>query len=223
MSVGVVIPAGGKGLRMGLKTAKQFLKIKGVPVINRTLSLFEMHPKVDEIVVVLPEPEVKIHSTRLKRSFKKISAVVAGGAERTDSVRNGFQGFIRAHDIILVHDAVRPFVRPQDISAVIQGAKKHDAVTLAVPVKDTIKIVDKTKIIGTPNRKVLWHTLTPQGFKKSVLRDLLDYAIKKKISGTDECMLAEQMGKDVHVVLGHYFNIKITTPEDLIFAKTLAG
>jgi 2-C-methyl-D-erythritol 4-phosphate cytidylyltransferase len=222
MSVGVIIPAGGSGRRMGLKTAKQYLKIKGVRVIDRTLSVFNRHPGVKEIVVVLPEEDVNSVGARLRRKFRKITAVVAGGKERTHSVRNGFDALSGKQDIVLVHDAVRPFVRPQDITAIIAASKKHDAVTLAVPVKDTIKIVDGTKILGTPNRKTLWHTLTPQGFKRNVLSDLLDYAVRKNITGTDECILAEKLSKDVHVVEGHYFNIKITTKEDLVFASAIA-
>jgi 2-C-methyl-D-erythritol 4-phosphate cytidylyltransferase len=221
MQAGVIIPAGGSGRRMGLKTAKQFLKIKGVPVIDRTLSVFNSHPGIKEIVVVLPEADVDSVGKRLRKKFRKITAVVVGGKERTHSVRNGFAALSGKDNIILVHDAVRPFVRPQDITAIIAASKKHDAVTLAVPVKDTIKIVDGTKILGTPNRKTLWHTLTPQGFKRNTLGELLDYAIKKEVTGTDECMLAEQLGKDVHVVMGHYFNIKITTKEDLVFAGAI--
>jgi 2-C-methyl-D-erythritol 4-phosphate cytidylyltransferase len=223
MSVGVIIPAGGQGLRMGLSTPKQFLKIKGVRVIDRTLSVFNAHPLVDEIVVVLPEAQVKSERARLFRKFRKVTMVIAGGEERTHSVNNGFGAFSRPHFVVLVHDAVRPFVRSADISAVIRGVKRHDAVTLAVPVKDTIKIVDGARILGTPDRKTLWHTLTPQGFKGKILQNLLKYALAKKITGTDECMLAEKLGKDVRVIPGHYFNIKITTAEDLVFAEAIAA
>jgi 2-C-methyl-D-erythritol 4-phosphate cytidylyltransferase len=137
-------------------------------------------------------------------------------------VRNGFNAFSKCHPLILVHDAVRPFVRPVDITNVIAGAKKRGAVTLAVPVKDTIKIVNNGKILGTPNRKTLWHTLTPQGFRYRVLKEALDFAVNSGNLGTDECQLAEKLGRDVYVVEGDYFNIKITTGEDRVFAAAVA-
>jgi 2-C-methyl-D-erythritol 4-phosphate cytidylyltransferase len=223
MSIAVIIPAGGSGLRMGLSTTKQYLKIKGVPVIDRTLSAFNGHPQVSEIVVVLPEADLTYQGQRLKKKFHKIIAIVAGGRERTQSVKNGFLALSRKYPVILVHDAVRPFVHAEDISRVIQGAKKYDAVTLAAPVKDTIKTVKGTKILCTPDRKDLWLTLTPQGFKYDVLKRVLEFAERKRIFGTDECQLAEKLGLNVHVVSGDYFNIKITTPEDLIFAEAIAG
>jgi len=221
-SVSVIIPAGGSGKRMGTDVSKQYLLLDGRPIVDHTIQLFNSHPIVREIVVVLPPQDVEHESKRIYGQFKKVSKIINGGKERIDSVRNGFMELASETAIVLVHDAVRPFVRASDINAVAQELEKCDGCTLAVPVKDTIKLVETGNIIdSTPDRKKLWHTLTPQGFRREVLESLLMYAFDNNINGTDECMVAEKMGFKVHVVSGSYYNIKITTKEDLVFADAI--
>jgi 2-C-methyl-D-erythritol 4-phosphate cytidylyltransferase len=221
-SVSVIIPAGGSGKRMGTDISKQYLLLNGKPIIDHTIEIFDSHLLVKEIVVVVPEQDVNIESKRLCEKFKKVSKVVCGGNERIDSVRNGLSVLSKETYIVLVHDAVRPFVRHSDIDAVSAELEKCDACTVAVPVKDTVKLVETENIItSTPDRKKLWLTLTPQGFRREVLDSLLCYALENNINGTDECMVAEQMGLKVHVVTGNYSNIKITTKEDLVFADAI--
>jgi len=223
MSVGVIIPAGGSGKRVGLKTEKQFLKINRISILERTLLKFNNHKEINEIVLVLPKSRIKKLAPILIQKYKKISSIVGGGKKRTQSVINGFYAFQKHHNIILIHDCVRPFIEKSIISKTIKECKRYGAVTVAVKVKDTIKIVNKTKILGTPNRETLWHTQTPQGFKYGILKESLDFALKNKIWDTDECQLVEKLGKDVYVVNGSYYNLKITTKEDLLFAKAIIG
>jgi 2-C-methyl-D-erythritol 4-phosphate cytidylyltransferase len=221
MSVGVIIPAGGTGKRMGSKREKQFLKVGNRTILEITLAKFNSHPDIDEIVLVLPRARVRSLGAALKRQFKKISRIVQGGKKRTQSVINGFHAFEKRHAIILIHDSVRPFIDRATISKTIRASRKFDAVTVAVPAKDTIKIVDKTRILGTPKRQNLWYTQTPQGFKYNVLKEALSDAVVYGKWETDECQLAEQPGKRVHVVKGNYLNFKITTKEDLLFARSM--
>lgn len=218
MSTGVIIPAGGSGKRMGSRIEKQFLKLRGKSILEITLSRFQSHPEILEIVVVLPERRVEA-AQALRKRFRKISAVVAGGKMRTQSVINGFRALSGKHKVVLIHDAVRPFIDKATITRTIRETRTHDATTVAVPVKDTIKIVHGTAILGSPNRKTLWHTQTPQGFRYPVLKQCLEFAALKKVYDTDECQLAEKLKKDVRVVMGSYLNFKITTPEDLLFAQ----
>src|SRR3989339_568306 len=134
MKASVIIPAGGAGRRMGGKTEKQFLKIGGRTLLEMTLSRFNAHPGIAEIVLVLPRSRIRSLSSRLFDAYPKLSAVVAGGAVRVNSVANGFRALSEKNPVVLVHDCVRPFVSPKNISDVIAGARRHDAVTLAVPV-----------------------------------------------------------------------------------------
>ncbi|MFH0918761.1 MAG: 2-C-methyl-D-erythritol 4-phosphate cytidylyltransferase [Fibrobacterota bacterium] len=217
----IIIPAGGSGRRMGGKTAKQFLKIGDRTILERTLSIFNAHPRIAEIVLVLPPGRIKSMAPRLIAAYPKITGVVAGGATRVDSVTHGFHVLSKRVPVVLVHDCVRPFVTHRNISDVIVAASRYDAVTLGVPVKDTLKVVRGTRIMDTPDRSTLWHTQTPQGFKYDVLKKALALAKKHKRPVTDECQLAERLSKNVHVVMGDYRNIKITTPEDLAWARAI--
>ena len=221
MKISLILPAAGSGKRMGSAVEKQFLKIGKKTILEWTLTVFNNNPLISEIVLILPPEKVKLLARKLCLKFEKISAVIAGGKDRVDSVRNGFNMLTGNPDIVLIHDAVRPMVTQQNIKDVINSCRKYPAVTLAVPVKDTIKRVKGTEILETPDRSFLWHTQTPQGFKTAVLEKCLNQVKKLKGKPTDECQIAERLGFDTHVVAGNYFNIKITTPEDLIFAKSV--
>jgi 2-C-methyl-D-erythritol 4-phosphate cytidylyltransferase len=156
------------------------------------------------------------------RDYKltKVLRVLTGGQERQDSVKQGLDALSPGTEWVLVHDGVRPFVAPEQVVSCWHKALEQEAAVLAVPVKDTIKIVDIAgEIQSTPDRKSLWAIQTPQAFRVSLLQEAHDQAQREGFLGTDDAMLVERMGKPVHVVEGDYYNIKITTPEDLPWAE----
>lgn len=209
---------------MGLSSPKQFIAIGSCNerIIDITVSKFENHPLIDEIVLVLPEADITKEIPYFKKQYSKIRRIVKGGNERIKSVGNGLLAVSEEINTVLIHDAVRPFVRNIDIEAVISMLDKCDGCTLAVPAKDTIKVVKNNELVAsTLDRSQLWHTLTPQCFKRNILESLISKAIAEKRYGTDECMIAEQMGYDIRVVVGDYFNLKITTPEDILLADAI--
>lgn len=219
---GVVIVAAGRGTRMGTAESKQYLTLAGKPIIVHTLQTFAKLAFIDEIVIVVGKQDV----TRLEQMIRdyqidKVTAVIAGGAERQHSVWQGLQ-YITA-DWVLIHDGVRPLVTEQAIASCSRAAEQHDgAAVLAVPVKDTIKQVNEQGvIIATPDRKSLWAIQTPQAFQRTILYDAHKRAEEEQFIGTDDAMIVERLGVSVVVAEGDYTNIKITTPDDLPFAELL--
>lgn len=221
MSVGVVIPAAGQGKRMGSTVSKQFLLLDGHPILIHTLQLFENHPQVDEIILVMKKEELPGTKEMLcSYGFTKIKAVVEGGRERQESVYMGLQHC--QSDWILIHDAVRPFVTHEALDCLIQEVKVSQAAILAVPVKDTIKQINGDGwVTHTPVRSELVSVQTPQGFKRDLILHAHREAHGKSEWATDDSMLIEQMGIPVKVIEGEYTNIKITTPEDLVLAEKI--
>jgi 2-C-methyl-D-erythritol 4-phosphate cytidylyltransferase len=221
LSVGVIIPAAGRGKRMGTKVSKQFLPLGDKPVLIHTLMVFETHPEVDEIVVVAGAGEVsRVEEMVAQYGLEKISAVATGGQERQDSVRSGLEHL--QTEWVLVHDAARPFVTHGHITELLKVVRLHGAAILAVPVKDTIKQVDPAGIVErTPDRQSLWAVQTPQAFRRSLLVQAHQRALEQGMTGTDDAMLVEELGIDVRVVMGDYQNIKLTTPEDLAIAEAI--
>ena len=218
MRTGVIVVAGGQGLRMGGAVPKQLLEIGGQSVLQRSVQAFEAHPGVNQIVVVLHESLLS-GSAALIGPLSRPHAVVAGGPRRQDSVANGMAAVLADCDVVLVHDAARPFVSSALIDRVIKGAAEHGAVIPALAVRDTVKRAGATReISATIPRDEVWLAQTPQGFRRSVLSD----AIAKGAAGpdvTDEGMLVEQAGYPVKIVNGDPGNLKITTPEDLAAAR----
>jgi len=221
LSVGVIVPAAGQGKRMGTKESKPFLVLKDRPVLLHTLEVFESHPDVDEIVVVCKESEMERVSALVEQAgFSKVTAIVPGGRERQESVRFGLQRL--KTEWVLVHDGVRPFVSHEAISRLLETVKMHGAAILAVPVKDTVKMVDDAGIVErTPDRSRLWAVQTPQAFRREWLVEAHELAARQDQMATDDAMLIEEMGLDVRVVEGEYTNIKLTTPEDMIMAEAI--
>ncbi|UWE03836.1 2-C-methyl-D-erythritol 4-phosphate cytidylyltransferase [Laceyella sacchari] len=221
MSVGVVIPAAGLGKRMGSKESKQFLSFQGQPVLIHTLHIFETHPEVDEIVLAVREEEVaRVRQLVADAGLRKVTHVVVGGRERQDSVYNGLR--MLSTEWVLVHDAVRPFVSREAISRLLEAVKMHGAAILAVPVKETVKMVDAAGVVEeTPDRKRLWAVQTPQAFRTDMLMEAHEQGRKTGASVTDDAMLVEELGIDVRVVEGEYTNIKLTTPDDLAVAEAI--
>ena len=216
-----ILPAAGSGKRMGKDIKKQFLKLNGKEIIVYTIEKFEQCNEVDEIIIVTTEETIPFLWEIVKREgFQKVVAIVKGGTERQHSVYAGICAVSEKTDFVIVHDGVRPFVAIEDISKTIEIVKQKGACVLGVKTKDTIKICDEeNKIIQTPKRDFVWCIQTPQVFKKSLLLKAFEKANKTGFVGTDESVLIEQMGFDVFVEEGHYDNIKITTPEDMMIAE----
>lgn len=216
----MVIPAGGRGQRMGGPVPKQFLALRARPVLHHAIAAFNRHPMVDEIVVVVPADQTRIAEKLIAR-FKKVSRVVVGGAERQHSVRNGLLAFDREPDIVLVHDAVRPLVTRALIDRVVQASRKFGAAVAGVPVNDTIKVGAGGFFTTTLDRTTLRAVQTPQGFRYTLLRKAHLAAQRSAFIGTDEASLVERLKFPVRIVEGDRRNIKITTRDDLRIAEML--
>lgn len=214
---GVVIVAAGTGSRMNMGINKQFIKLEGKEIIAYTIEKFYNNSNIEDIVVVVKEDESEFFKKEIldKYNFKNIK-IAYGGKERQDSVYNGLKLLDKKCHFVLIHDGARPFVSDKIIDNCIKEAKNHKAVVVGVPVKDTIKVIDKDKyIVDTPNRSVLWAVQTPQTFDYNILIDAYKDAFKNGFYGTDDAMLVERIGYKVKMVEGSYNNIKITTQEDL--------
>ena len=223
MKVIALVPAAGMGKRMGAEINKQYLLLAGKPILAHTLQVFENAPFVDDVYVIIPAAEIPFCREQVVERYglTKVRRIVAGGAERQHSVMNGLQALDGSgdDDVVLIHDGVRPFVPPRVLERAAEVARRHDGALVAVPAKDTIKVVVDGIIKGTPPREELWLAQTPQAFRYPVIRAAHEIAAAENYLGTDDASLVERMGKDIHVVVGDYRNIKITTPEDLILAE----
>ncbi|HTP64987.1 MAG TPA: 2-C-methyl-D-erythritol 4-phosphate cytidylyltransferase [Geobacteraceae bacterium] len=223
MKVIALVPAAGMGKRMGAEINKQYLLLAGKPIVAHTLQVFEDTPLVDDVYVIVPEAEIPYCREHVveRHGFAKVRGIVAGGAERQHSVMNGLRALTGADDddVVLIHDGVRPFVTPQILMHAVETARLHDGALVAVPVKDTVKVVNEGIVRATPPREKLWLAQTPQAFRYSVIMAAHEIAEAERYLGTDDASLVEWLGKDVHIVVGDYRNIKITTPEDLILAE----
>ena len=225
MNVAIVV-AGGKGTRFGGKRPKQFLELRGTPIIIHTLRQFERCREIEQLVVVLPADETAgFQSLAAEFDLKKISRVVAGGDTRARSVRNGLATIAEA-DVVAVHDGVRPLVTADEIDRVVQAARTTGAAILVAPIGDTIKQVEADRVSGTLSRASLRSAFTPQCFQLEILRrayEKLDELESAGIEVTDDSFLVEQSGVEVVTIEGSGRNIKITREEDLAFAEKLLG
>jgi 2-C-methyl-D-erythritol 4-phosphate cytidylyltransferase len=219
-----LIPAAGMGKRMGASINKQYLRLGGMPIVARTISVFENSPSVDGIYLVIPADEIPYCREHVvaAHGFRKVVEIVAGGKERQNSVMNGLnqlKGRASADDVVLIHDGVRPFVSRALLEESIAVARVCDGALVAVPVKDTIKTVREGVVIETPSRDLLWQAQTPQSFRFGVIHEAHRIAERDGFMGTDDASLVERTGGEIRVIRGDYRNIKITTPEDLILAE----
>jgi 2-C-methyl-D-erythritol 4-phosphate cytidylyltransferase len=220
-SIAVVIPAAGAGTRMGARMPKQFLRLPTAPILVATVRHFARHRSVDSIVVVAP-PDRLARTERLLRSLGEGTPirVVPGGKERQDSVALGIDALgSPCAPVIVVHDAVRPFITSALIDAVAAAALEHGAAICALPVRETIKRVRDGFVEATVDRAPLWSVQTPQAFRAELLREAHDKARREGIRGTDDAMLVERLGSRVRVIPGLEENLKITTPADLRAAR----
>ncbi|CAG7656783.1 2-C-methyl-D-erythritol 4-phosphate cytidylyltransferase [Paenibacillus allorhizosphaerae] len=219
--LGIVIVAAGKGSRMGTQESKQYLQIDDKPILVHTLLRFNRMDAVDEIVLVTgPDDVERCKGYAEQYGLGKIKRIIPGGKERQDSVYQGLLTLTGYVEWVMVHDGVRPFAAEEHIMACLAKAKVTGAAVLAVPVKDTIKVVDRDGFIkATPDRSSLWAIQTPQAFRFSLLVEAHEQARRESFLGTDDAMLVERLGTKVAVVEADYYNIKITTPEDLPWAE----
>ncbi|MEP0549056.1 MAG: 2-C-methyl-D-erythritol 4-phosphate cytidylyltransferase [Rhodothermales bacterium] len=214
----VLIPAAGSGRRMGGER-KQFRTLGGAPVLVRTLEVFERHAEVGALVVVGPVGETNALRNELRDyGLTKLHAVVEGGATRQASVGRGLDALPAETEIVLVHDAVRPFLPADALSAVVEAARAHGAAALAIPVADTVRRGDETFGETVP-RDGLWRMQTPQAFRLDLLREA--HARFAGVPGTDEVELVQRLGRAVRIVEGSALTFKITTPADWTLAEAL--
>lgn len=221
-NVGVVIVAAGSASRMAC-TNKILAPIMGKPVIFHTLSAFNNHPLVGDIVLVTRKDMIlDLQNEAIKGGFNKVTDIIEGGNCREESVKKGFIRLIKNEKIktVLIHDGARPLVGEDVIDRVIKASEEFMATVPAVRVKDTIKRVGALgKVEETVDRENLVHIQTPQGFSVSLLKDSFEKAGEDLSLFTDDASLVERANYPVYTVEGDYKNIKITTPEDLILAE----
>jgi 2-C-methyl-D-erythritol 4-phosphate cytidylyltransferase/2-C-methyl-D-erythritol 2,4-cyclodiphosphate synthase len=213
MFVTAIIAAGGRGLRVGGLRPKQLLAIDGRTLLERSVEAFLAHPSVNEVVVALPPDVARDPPAYLQHAVKPLR-LVAGGARRQDSVSNAFHAAAPASDVILIHDAARPFVSADLIGRTIDAAAAHGAAIAAIEATDTVKRVRDDVVQETLDRTTIFLAQTPQGFRRQVLAAAVALG-QSGVEATDEAALAERAGYAVHVVPGDSSNIKITAPEDL--------
>ncbi len=219
-----IVPAAGSGNRMGRDISKQYLSLGGRPLLIHTLNELEACPLVDALIIVVPPPDVEAVRTGMLPSWnlKKLAGVVPGGKERQDSVRAGIEALDADTEIVVIHDAVRPFITAGLIESCIRAAAEEGASTVGVPLKDTVKeVAADGRVMRTCDRSLLWLTQTPQAFRRDIIENAHRAAVRDNFRGTDDASLVERLGISVRMIRGDYGNIKITTPEDLILAEAL--
>jgi len=231
MFVSAIIAAGGRGLRLGGAVPKQLLAVGGRPILERSVAVFLAHPDVDEIVVALPADLAADPPPYLSSDRKRLR-IVTGGERRQDSVSRAFSAVDTQAEVVVIHDAARPFATADLISRTIEAARKSGAALAAIPARDTVKRsgpataghyvsqADSRFVAETLAREEIFLAQTPQAFRRDVLERAL--AAADGMEATDEAALAERAGYRVEIVTGEATNIKLTTPEDLPIADTIA-
>jgi 2-C-methyl-D-erythritol 4-phosphate cytidylyltransferase len=204
--------------------SKHFLEIHGKPLLAHTLTVFQAHPLIERIVLVFREEDIPWGREHVIRrfDFSKVAHLVRGGAERQDSVLQGLLALASESmpELVLIHDGARPLVSGDILDRAIESAKTKGSGVAGVPVKDTIKRLDaQGRVLETLDRNALWQVQTPQVFPGEALLDAYLEGRRKGYTATDDAGLMERAGYPVYMVWGAYDNIKITTPEDLIFAE----
>ena len=217
-----VIPAAGMGIRMKSGMPKQYLGIQGIAILEHTLKIFCTNDQIRGVVVALAENDANWVNLGIHDNKKIITTI--GGRERSQSVLNGLEALkdLAGHDDwVLVHDAARPCLRPEDLEKLMETLAEHPTGgILGVPVGDTMKRAGRDReIIETVDREDLWHALTPQMFRYGLLKSALEHAIAENIQVRDEAQAVELLGVKPALVEGHSDNIKITYQSDLTLAQ----
>lgn len=219
-----IIVAGGSGKRMLHDRPKQYVPLAGIPILARTLITFEETPSVDRIVLVVPgdDREYVRDEIVVRYQILKAQQIRAGGETRQDSVREGLGAVGNGDDIILIHDGVRPFVTQGLIDLSIREAARSGAVVPVIPSPDTVKMIDRDGVVrDTPDRATLRCAQTPQAFRREIILEAFESACREGFQGTDDASLVERIGVPVRTIPGLPYNIKITTPEDLVLGEFL--
>jgi 2-C-methyl-D-erythritol 4-phosphate cytidylyltransferase/2-C-methyl-D-erythritol 2,4-cyclodiphosphate synthase len=226
MRVSALIAAGGRGVRLGAGQPKQFLELAGRPMLDLSIDALTASPRIDEIVVALPASHVAEAATSWNDRSSKPVRFVEGGRRRQDSVARAFAGASAAAEIIVIHDAARPFVSGAVIERTIDAAAAHGAAIAAIPVRDTVKqasaaLVEGSHVVeATLRREEIFLAQTPQAFRREILAAA--FAASGDLDASDEALLVERAGFAVHLVPGDPANVKVTTPEDLEAARERA-
>jgi 2-C-methyl-D-erythritol 4-phosphate cytidylyltransferase len=226
MITAALIPAAGRGQRMGLDIEKQFLHLGGKPLLAYTLAQFEATPTIDRIVVIVPAGRETFCQQEVVASggLHKVTHIVAGGETRQKSVMAGFRRLDKDVDVVVIHDGARPFVTPSLIRAAVDAALVDGSAVAAIPESDTLKRVSAVgTIIETVDRQNLWRAQTPQAFRRAVLQQALAYAAEHNLDTTDEASLIEWLSWPVRIFPGSIWNFKVTSPDDLMLAELLLG
>lgn len=227
--LGLVVTAGGHGVRLGLGSPKQYVPVLGVPMVQRTIAALDALHLVDALVVVVNHEDVDYCRDQIvAERFEKVLAVVAGGRERGLSVRSGLRALVAEDpdlDLAGVHDGARPLVTGGEIERLVQRVTAAPALAgalLALPSTDTVKLVDEFGVVTeTLPRKLLWRAQTPQVFRREVLLAAYDQPEDVLLQATDDSWLVERLGGRVAVVEGSPENLKVTTPLDLQLAEQI--
>jgi 2-C-methyl-D-erythritol 4-phosphate cytidylyltransferase len=219
-----LVPAAGRGLRMGGSVPKQYLSIGGEPLIVQSLRTLQAASVVGQIILAVPSADIEYCQQEivLRHRFTKVTKVVAGGVERQDSVRHALAQVPSDTDIVLIHDAVRPFVTQRMIEEVVAASWKEGAAIIALPMRDTVKQVRTDGMIErTVDRTPLWLAQTPQAFRRDWIETAHRNAHAEGVRATDDAFLVEWLGYSVAVVEGSGENIKVTRPEDLVIGEAI--
>lgn len=218
-----VVVAAGVGERMNHAIPKQYLPILGKPVLAHTLEVFERCAAIEEVIPVINarHEDLFLREVWRRYAYRKVKRYVFGGERRQDSVYQGLLALKEyGDDFVLVHDGVRPLLDEATLWRCVESLREHEAVCCAVPCVDTLKLTEDGKVIReTLDRRKIWRAQTPQGFRVGLLWEALRWAEENHFWGTDDASLVEQLGKPVYLVLGSEDNLKITTPQDLVFAE----
>ncbi len=220
--VSVIIAAAGSGTRMG-GAAKQFLRLCGKPVIIYSMEVFDRIEAVEEIIVSVKREHMETvseyaHEYKISKPLK----LAEGGETRQQSVINALKLADEGTKLIAVHDAARPLIKEEYVRKCIRDAEVFGGAVLGVPVKDTLKTVYGGMVADTPDRSSLYIIQTPQIFQKELYIKGVNFALRNELDFTDDCQLAEAVGGKINVSPSDYANIKLTTPEDMVFAEILS-
>ncbi len=220
MNILAIIPAAGTGIRMGGATPKQFLSLDGVPIFVHTLRKFVASDVINEIFLALRAEDMERAQKDIDRErFLKPVRLVPGGATRQETVARALAEAPETTEVVVVHDAVRPFIGLEMIQRVVEAARKDGAAILGIPSVDSVKQVERQIVLGTIPRERIVLAQTPQAFRYSIIREAYARAAADGFTGTDESSLIERLGNTVTVLMGSDRNIKITKPSDLPLAR----
>lgn len=221
MKADAIIVSAGKGQRFMEGKKKQYFSLGGKPILAHALDQVDACPLIRSILLVVGEEDQDycLKEVIEKFHYRKVSGILPGGKRRQDSVRHGLEALSADAEVVVIHDGVRPFVTKEMIEESIRAAFRFGGAIMAMPVKDTIKMVHSDgTVLKTLDRESLYQAQTPQTFQVSLIREAYHKATEEGFIGTDDASLVERLGKKVHILPGAYTNIKITTLEDLMLA-----